>query len=87
MYLSDGAVSYSGSINPYGQAAFSVPVYLDRLACTGDEMNLDQCGSTGVGMVSGCAHDQDSAVSCQIKQCEFADIPTGVHCNWNMCVC
>ena len=68
--LTAGAVAYDGSTNPYGLAASGVPVYLDQIACTGEETSLEQCTLVGIGMVSGCGHNQDSAVSCQIRQCK-----------------
>ena len=88
---SDGALAFSGRTSPYGRAASGVPVYLDQIACTGVETSLEQCSFTGVGMVSGCGHSQDSAVSCQIRQCKYSlalllcTTHCGLYCMRNDC--
>lgn len=68
----DGALALIGNDNPYGPAAFGVPVFVSQLNCVGNENATSNCGfffsSDGI---SGCAHDQDSAVSCQIRSCEL----------------
>ena len=49
------------------QAAFGAgegPVYLNGVRCLGNEANLLDCPSSGVGVQVGCTHSQDAGVYC-----------------------
>ena len=40
------------------------PIYLDNVACVGDESELTACVHNGVG-VHNCVHSQDAGVKCR----------------------
>ena len=42
------------------------PILLDRVACTGNEARLVDCGHDGIG-VHNCDHNEDVGVSCMIR--------------------
>ena len=49
------------------QAAFGAgegPVYLNGVRCLGNEADLLDCPSSGVGVQLGCTHSQDAGVYC-----------------------
>ena len=47
----------------------SGPIFLDELACDGDEENVLECGGSAPGLHS-CTHSQDAAIRC-IGECYF----------------
>ena len=56
-----GAIAYSNAI--FGRG--SGHILLDNVGCTGGELRLLDCSSSGVGVYSSnCGHDDDAGVSC-----------------------
>ncbi|NWJ08070.1 DMBT1 protein, partial [Crypturellus undulatus] len=54
------------AISVHGGALFGEgtgPVFLDELACTGDEASLAQCSHQGLG-IHNCRHKEDASVVC-----------------------
>ena len=39
------------------------PIWLDNVACTGNEQNLSSCGHKGWG-IQNCNHEEDAGVEC-----------------------
>ena len=46
----------------------SGPIFLDELACTGNEDRVEDCGGPAPGLHT-CAHAQDTAIRCIGKKC------------------
>ena len=61
-------LGYSGedaeatSMATYGEG--SGPIYLDNVACTGNEGRLSFCDSNGWG-INDCGHSEDAGVQCR----------------------
>ena len=56
-----GAIPRSNSY--YG--AGRIPIFLDRVHCTGTEDRLIQCGTNGLGVIHySCDHGDDAGVEC-----------------------
>ena len=55
------AIDYSCCAS-YGRG--SGPIWLDNVACTGNETSLHNCFHNGVGN-HNCGHDDDAGVKCQ----------------------
>ena len=50
-----------------GSAVFdpaSGTIWLNSVTCTGSESTLARCGHLGVGITSGCYHNEDVGVRC-----------------------
>ena len=52
--------SYNGA--HFGQG--SGPVWLDNIACIGNESALFSCGHLGVSITRNCSHSEDAGVRC-----------------------
>ena len=61
-FHSTDAIAYSNAY--YG--AGTGPIYLDEVACSGDEDKLLSCISKPIGK-NNCGHSQDAGVSCPSK--------------------
>ena len=48
----------------------SGPIFLDEVACDGEERRIMECGGTAPG-VHTCTHNQDVAIRCVGKECEI----------------
>ena len=46
----------------------SGPIFLDDVACNGDEEQLSECGGTAPGLYT-CTHNQDAAIRCIGESC------------------
>ena len=57
-----GAIALKGGYYDNGVGL----IHLDDVQCTGDELNLLQCGHNGIG-ASNCFHHQDAGVICRVK--------------------
>jgi len=58
-YGSSGAARYSAA---FGQG--TGPIWLDRVACSGNEHNLANCTHLGYGVLYSCSHAEDAGVVC-----------------------
>ena len=68
-----------------GEASFgqgSGPIILERVACSGTESNLTQCGHNGIGN-HACAHSKDAGVICLGNH----NIIMGIHVTIRFIVC
>ncbi|KAM3622895.1 uncharacterized protein V6R79_004376 [Siganus canaliculatus] len=72
--LGCGRVQSAPTLARYGQG--TGPIWLDDVACTGDELKLSECSHRGFGN-HNCAHSEDAGIICE------ADSPVrlvnGVH--------
>ena len=60
-------LGFGSSGTAIGSAGFgqgSGPIWLNSVACTGNETTLDSCGHLGVGITSNCLHKNDAGVRC-----------------------
>ena len=48
----------------------SGPIFLDKVACDGEEERIIECGGTAPG-VHTCTHNQDVAIRCIGKECQI----------------
>ena len=46
----------------------SGPIFLDEVACDGDEEQLSECGTAAPGLYT-CTHNQDAAIRCIGERC------------------
>ena len=46
----------------------SGPIFLDQVACDGDEEQLSECGTAAPGLYT-CSHNQDAAIRCIGEKC------------------
>ena len=42
------------------------PIFLDNVACTGDEFNLAKCSHPGIARAPNCIHNEDAGVICPL---------------------
>ena len=56
---SSGRATYSAT---FGQG--TGPIWLDRIACRGNEHNLANCTHPGYGVIYSCSHSEDAGVVC-----------------------
>ena len=40
------------------------PIWLKYILCTGNESTIASCGHLGVGITTGCYHNEDAGVRC-----------------------
>ena len=52
----------SGRSTGFGQGSGSI--WVDNVACVGDESTLARCGHLGVNITRSCSHSEDAGVRC-----------------------
>ena len=60
-------ITYSYYYNYYGIPYFgqgSGPIWLDNVACTGNESTLASCGHLGLNITRCCSHNEDVGIKC-----------------------
>lgn len=56
-------LGFSSVSNTFNSAPGSGPIWLDDLACTGQESDVFDCASAGIGR-NNCQHTEDAGVQC-----------------------
>ena len=62
--LGSAGLSYSNAY--FGQGAG--PIWLDNVACMGNESTLARCGHLGLNITRNCSHSKDAGVTCHGMQ-------------------
>ena len=64
-------LGFGSSGTAIGSAGFgqgSGSIWLDSVACIGNESTLASCGHLGVGITRSCSHSEDAGVRCSKMQ-------------------
>ena len=64
-------LGFGSSGTAIGSAGFgqgSGPIWLDNIACMGNESTLASCGHLGINITRNCSHDEDAGVRCYGEQ-------------------
>ena len=48
----------------YGAGSSEMPIWMDNVACTGDETSLAECTFSGWGVAPTDSHAEDASVTC-----------------------
>ena len=68
-------LGYGSSGSAYHHAFFgqgSGPIWLDHVACIGNEAMISHCGHLGINVTRSCSHHQDAGVRCDGTQGMYA---------------
>ena len=60
-------LGFGSSGTAIGSAGFgqgSGPIWLNYATCAGSESTIASCGHLGVGVTTGCSHNEDAGVRC-----------------------
>ena len=58
--IGSSGVFYSNAY--FGQG--TGPIWIDNIACTGNELTIASCGHLGVNITRNCSHSDDAGVRC-----------------------